>query len=161
VNLAVRRLLHEPEEDLIRGEQIMVVRNNYAWGEQQFPFIANGEMGFVRDVYRETYEEKYGFRWIDALIEFQDLSSNPVEVHCKVVLDLLADKKPQLTYSDMQQVARIRREEYLAMPKTKSAEAMRKDPYINALQIKYGYAVTGHKAQGGQWRNVMVDFEPI
>lgn len=61
----------------------------------------------------------------------------------------------------MQQVARIRREEYLAMPKTKSAEAMRKDPYINALQIKYGYAVTGHKAQGGQWRNVIVAFEPM
>ncbi len=161
VNLAVRRLLFEPEEDLIRGEQIMVVRNNYAWGDDKFPFIANGEMGFVRDVHRETYEEKYGLRWVDALIEFQDLSDNPVEVHCKVVLDLLADKKPQLTYHDMQQVARIRREEYQAMPKTKGAEAMRKDPYINALQIKYGYAVTGHKAQGGQWRNVIIAFEPM
>ena len=161
VNLAVRRLLFEPEEDLIRGEQIMVVRNNYAWGEQQFPFIANGEMGFVRDVHRDSYEEKYGFRWMDALIEFQDLSDNPVEVHCKVVLDLLADKKPQLGFADMQQISRLRREEYQNMPKTRGTEAMRKDPYVNALQIKYGYAVTGHKAQGGQWRNVLIAFEPM
>ncbi|MFM2375874.1 MAG: hypothetical protein RLZZ165_971 [Bacteroidota bacterium] len=161
VNLAVRRLLHEPDEDLIRGEQIMVVRNNYAWGEQQFPFIANGEMGFVREVYRETYEEKYGFRWIDAVIEFQDLSNNAVEVKCKVVLDLLADKKAQLTYADMQQVQRGRRQEHEQAPKTRAAETMRKDPYMNALQIKYGYAVTGHKAQGGQWRNVIVAYEPM
>jgi exodeoxyribonuclease V len=161
VNLAVRRLLHEPEEDLIRGEQIMVVRNNYAWGEQQFPFIANGEMGFVRDVYRETYEEKYGFRWVDVLIEFQDLSNNAVEVHCKVVLDLLSDKKAQLSYADMQGVVRARRMEYENQPKTKAMDTMRKDPYINALQIKYGYAVTGHKAQGGQWRNVIIAFEPL
>jgi exodeoxyribonuclease V len=162
VNLAVRKLIHDPEEDLIKGDQIMVVRNNYAWGEQQFPFIANGEMGFVRDVYRDTYEEKYGLRWMDALIEFQDLSSNPVEVHCKVVLDLLSDKKAQLTYYDIQQVSRMRKEEeYATMAKTRGGEAMRKDPYINALQIKYGYAVTGHKAQGGQWRNVIIAFEPM
>ena len=161
VNLAVRKLLHDPEEDLIRSEQIMVVRNNYAWGEQQFTFIANGEMGFVREVHRETYEEKYGFRWVDVLIEFQDLSNNSVEVECKVVLDLLADKKAQMSFTDMQQVQRARREEYQTMPKTKAMETMRKDPYVNALQIKYGYAVTGHKAQGGQWRNVIIAFEPM
>lgn len=161
VNMAVRKLLHDPDEDLVRGEQILVVRNNYAWGEQQFPFIANGEMGFVRDVYRESYEERYGMRWIDVQIEFQDLSSNPVLVDCKVVLDLLSDKKAQLTYADMQQVVRARRDEYEAMPKTHAMNTMRKDPYINALQIKYGYAVTGHKAQGGQWRNVIIAFEPM
>lgn len=161
VNLAVRRLLLEPDQSLVPGEQIMVVRNNYAWGEQQFPFIANGEMGFVREVYPETYEAKYGLHWMDVLIEFQDLSSNAVEVRCKAVLDLLADKKAQLTYHDLQQVARARRMEYEAMPKSKAVETMRKDPYVNALQIKYGYAVTGHKAQGGQWRNVIIAFEPM
>jgi exodeoxyribonuclease V len=161
VNMAVRRLLHEPDEDLIRGEQIMVVRNNYAWGDLQFPFIANGEMGFVREVHRETYEEKYGFRWVDVLIEFQDMSNNAVNVECKVVLDLLTDKKAQLTYADMQAVVRARRMEYENQPKTRALATMRKDPYINALQIKYGYAVTGHKAQGGQWRNVIVAFEPL
>lgn len=161
VNLAVRRLLFEPEEDLIPGEQIMVVKNNYAWGEKQFPFIANGEMGIVRHVLTETLEEKYGFRWVDVIIEFQDLSDNPVEVECKVVLDLLADRKAQLNYSDMQELIRLRRMELDSMPKTKEQAAMRKDPYINALQIKYGYAVTGHKAQGGQWRNVLIAFEPM
>lgn len=161
VNLAVRRLLYEPEEDLIRGEQVMVVRNNYAWGEQQFPFIANGEMGFVREVRWETYEERYGLRWVDVSIEFMDLGNNAVLVDCKVVLDLLADKKPQLSYNDLQQVSRLRRIEYESMPKTRALEQMRKDPYVNALQIKYGYAVTGHKAQGGQWRNVLIAFEPM
>ncbi len=161
VNMAVRNLLFEPEEDLIVGEQLMVVKNNYAWGEKKFPFIANGEMGVVRHVLHETLEEKYGFRWMDIVIEFQDLSDNPVEVECKVVLDLLADRKGQLNYSDMQNVIRERRMEMDTLPKTREKAVMRKDPYINALQIKYGYAVTGHKAQGGQWRNVLIAFEPM
>jgi exodeoxyribonuclease-5 len=118
-------------------------------------------MGFVREVLRETYEEKYGFRWMDVLIEFQDLSDNAIALECKVVLDLLADKKPQLGYNDMQSIMQQRRMEYDAMPKSREKEKLRKDPYLNALQIKYGYAVTGHKAQGGQWRNVMVAFEPM
>jgi exodeoxyribonuclease-5 len=61
----------------------------------------------------------------------------------------------------MQTVLHERRREYEALPKSRRESGMRSDPYLNALQVKYGYAVTGHKAQGGQWRNVIVGFEPL
>jgi len=161
VNKAIRHQMFEPDQDLIRGELVMVVRNNYAWGNEEFPFIANGESGVVRDVHMETYEERYGLRFVDIDIEFQSLAGKPVELTCKVMLDLLADKRAQVGYQDMQHLIRIRREEYADLPKSRANEAARRDPYINALQIKYGYAVTGHKAQGGQWKQVIVGFEPM
>ncbi len=161
VNIAIRHQMFEPEEDLISGELLMVVRNNYAWGDDAFPFIANGEMGIIRDIHLETYEERYGMKFVDVEMEFMSLANEPVEVSCKVVLDLLTDKRAQLGLREMQNLARARREEYRDIPKTKAKHLFRKDPYVNALQIKYGYAVTGHKAQGGQWRNVIVAFEPL
>ncbi|MEM7039729.1 MAG: ATP-binding domain-containing protein [Bacteroidota bacterium] len=161
VNIAIRNHLFEVDSELIPGEIVMVVRNNYAWGNKQFKFIANGEMGVIREVFSETYEEKYGLRWMDVLIEFMDLTQNLVEIECKVVLDLLDNKQGQIPYQAMQKVIQARRLEYESMSKTQRGLAVRKDPYINALQIKYGYAVTGHKAQGGQWKNVIVGFEPM
>lgn len=160
VNRAIRHQMFEPTQELIPGEMLMVVRNNYAWGNKDFPFIANGEMGMVKGTYPETYEELYGLRFMDVDLEFLNLSAEAVELRCKVILNLLDSPKGQVGYGDMQQLIRARRIAYEALPKTQSREAQRKDPYINALQIKYGYAVTGHKAQGGQWRNVIVGFEP-
>lgn len=161
VNQALRQQMYEVEDQLVPGELLMVVRNNYAWGDEKFPFIANGEMGVVRRIYADTYEERYGLHWVDVDLEFQNLSQEPVEVNCKLVLDLLNNKKPQLGYADMQPVVVQRRQEYEFLPKTRADEGMRKDPYINALQVKYGYAVTGHKAQGGQWEHVLIGFEPL
>ena len=161
VNIAIRHLMFEPEEDLLPGEMLMVVRNNYAWGTDEFPFIANGEMGVVREVHMETYEERYGFRFVDVDLEFMNLADRPVEISCKVMLDLLTDKRAQIGFQDMQNLARIRREEYMNIPKSRANVLFRKDPYLHALQVKYGYAVTGHKAQGGQWKNVIVGFEPL
>lgn len=161
VNIAIRHQMFEPTEDLLPGEMLMVVRNNYAWGNEDFPFIANGEMGTVRDVSWETYEEKYGLRFVDVELEFMNLADKPVEISCKIMLDLLTDKKAQVGFQEMQNLARIRREEYRDIPKTRANLLFRKDPYLHALQVKYGYAVTGHKAQGGQWKNVIVGFEPL
>lgn len=161
VNRALRHQLHEAEEPLISGDLVMVVRNNYAWGNKQIPFLANGETGVVRDVYSDTYEEKYGLKWMNVLLEFLDVAQKPVEIEAKVNLDLLDNKKSQLAYADMQHVMLERRKEYESLPLTRRKAGMRSDPYLNALQIKYGYAVTGHKSQGGQWRNVIVGFEPL
>ena len=161
VNVAIRHLLFEPTEDLLPGELLMVVRNNYAWGTDEFPFIANGEMGVVREVHMETYEERYGLRFVDVELEFMNVADRPVEISCKIMLDLLTDKRAQIGFQQMQNLARIRREEYMHLPKTRAGHLFRKDPYLHALQVKYGYAVTGHKAQGGQWRNVIVGFEPM
>lgn len=160
VNRAIRQQMFEPTQELIVGEMLMVVRNNYAWGNKDFPFIANGEMGMVKATYPETYEELHGLRFMDVDLEFLNLSSEPVELRCKLILNLLDTPQAQVSYRDMQELIRTRRIAYESLPKTRAHEAQRKDPYMNALQVKYGYAVTGHKAQGGQWRNVIVGFEP-
>lgn len=161
VNEAIRNQMYGVEDRLVEGELLMVVRNNYAWGDKKFPFIANGEMGVVRHLHPETYEEKYGLEFMDVDIEFQNLSDEPILINCKIVLNLLSSKQPQLGYNEMQPVVLQRRREYETMPKTKAREEWRKDPYVNALQVKYGYAVTGHKAQGGQWNHVIIGFEPM
>lgn len=161
INQALRVQLFDTEEQLVPGEVLMIVRNNYAWGSKEFPFIANGEMGIVRRVLHESYEERYGLKWVDITIEFQNLKEEPVEIDCKVVMDLLDSKDPQLNYNATNAVLQARRAEFQEMSPTKQRASLRKDPYVNALQIKYGYAITGHKAQGGQWKYVIGAFEPL
>jgi len=163
VNMAIRQnLLYEDAQKLItESDLLMVVKNNYAWGDSKtMPFIANGEMCTVRAVYEDTLEEKYGLHWIDAELEFLNTQQEPIRITCKIVLDLLQNKLPQLDKSTLAQVSHERDREYMNLSKTQAAEMRRSDPYINALQVKYGYAITGHKAQGGQWENVIVGFEP-
>ena len=98
---------------------------------------------------------------MDAILEFQDLSENPVQVEAKLILDLLTSKSPNLEYSILQKLFLERRIDFEGMSKTKQMESIRKDPYLNGLQVKYGYALTGHKAQGGQWKEVAVCFEGL
>ncbi len=161
VNQGIRQTLHQTEEILVPGETLMVVRNNYGLGDaKRMPFIANGEMGTVLEVYPETTEEKYGLKWMDILIEFEDTQGEAFPIECKVVLDLLQVKQPQLDSSTMARVLHERQAEYAALAPSKIAEQLRTDPYVNGLQVKYGYCVTGHKSQGGQWENVIVGFEP-
>jgi ATP-dependent exoDNAse (exonuclease V) alpha subunit len=161
VNQGIRHELHQTEEMITAGELLMVVKNNYTWGDpKRMPFIANGEMGTVQEVFPETYEEKYGMKWMDGLIEFQDAKGEFMPVECKIVLDLLQAKQPQLDRSTMATVLHERQKAYMGLSPHQAQEQLRTDPYVNALQVKYGYCVTGHKAQGGQWENVIVGFEP-
>ncbi|MEM7370892.1 MAG: AAA family ATPase [Bacteroidota bacterium] len=161
VNQAIRHQLLETEELLIPGDLLMVVKNNYAWGDsKRMPFIANGEMCTVREVMSETYEERYGLKWVNASLEFLDRKGELMLVECKLVLDLLQSKTPQLDHELRMSIMQERRHEYIGMSKAKVSELLRSDPYLNALQVKYGYAITGHKSQGGQWQNVLIGFEP-
>ena len=163
VNMAIRQQLffQDAQELILASDLLMVVKNNYTWGDgKTISFIANGEMCTVREVYLDTYEEKYGLKWIDAELEFLDNLQNPIRLVCKLVLDLLQSKMPQLDQSMLHAVSHARSQEYMNLPKTQAAEMRRTDPYINALQVKYGYAITGHKSQGGQWENVLLGFEP-
>jgi len=161
VNQAIRYQLLETQELIIESDLLMVVKNNYAWGDpKKFPFIANGEMGTVRYVAQESYEERYGLKWIDAEVEFIDAQAEPILIHCKLMLDLLNNKQPQMNREQMSYILQERRREYDALSPSMLSEQLRKDPYVNALQVKYGYAITGHKSQGGQWENVIIGFEP-
>lgn len=161
VNQAIRQNLFHTNELLVASDVLMVVKNNYAWGDpKKMPFIANGEMGTIRHIYEDTREEIYGLNFIDAEIEFVDSKGEAMLITCKIVLDLLTVKQPQLQREQLYKVTQGRREQYMDLSETKYNEAMRKDPYINALQVKYGYAITGHKSQGGQWENALISFEP-
>ena len=161
VNEALRHHLHETQELLVPSDLLMVVRNNYFWGDQKrLPFLANGEMGTVREVFDDTFEEAYGFKWVNAALEFEDSQGEVFLLECKLVLDLLQSKQAQLTDEQLYSIYRQRQAAYLDESPAKAALLLSSDPYINALQVKYGYWVTGHKAQGGQWENVIVGFEP-
>jgi len=160
INMAIRKQMLETEEVLEAGELIMVVKNNYCWGTEHFLFLANGEMGTVLEVFHDTLEEKYGLKWVDVLIGFDDAKGEQRAVECKVVLDLLQSKQAQLSSEQVYRIWQERQIFYMGLPKTEAAQLISKDPYINGLQIKYGYAITGHKSQGGQWQNVLIAFEP-
>ncbi|WP_199118808.1 ATP-dependent RecD-like DNA helicase [Pedobacter sp. ASV28] len=156
-NNQIRARLLYREEELSGGDQIMVVRNNYFWlpENQDAAFIANGDMAKIIRVRRE--EERYGFRFAEVqleLIDFPDLGS----ITCKVLLDTLQIETPNLSQEQNKKLFEGLMSDYEhIVNKKERLLAIKEDPYYNALQIKFAYAVTCHKAQGGQWDAVFVD----
>ncbi|WP_316768091.1 ATP-dependent RecD-like DNA helicase [Pedobacter frigiditerrae] len=156
-NNQIRARLLYRDEELSGGDQIMVVRNNYFWlpENQETAFIANGDMAKVVRVRKE--EERYGLRFAEVSLDFLDFPEVGT-VSCKVILDTLQAETPNLPYEKSKQMFEglMLDYEHLSSKKEKM-EAIKIDPYYNALQIKFAYAVTCHKAQGGQWDAVFVD----
>jgi len=156
-NQQIRARLLYREEELTGGDQIMVVRNNYFWlpdNEATF-FIANGDMARIVRVRNE--EERYGFRFSEVQLEFLDYP-DAGQVTCKVMLDTLVGETPNLSYEDSKKLYEGVSLDYEHITNKKERLlAIKQDPYYNALQIKFAYAVTCHKAQGGQWDAVFVD----
>lgn len=156
-NNQIRARLLYREEELTGGDQIMVVRNNYFWlpENNDTSFIANGDMAKVVRVRRE--EERYGLRFAEvqlALLDFPDLGT----ITCKVILDTLQAETPNLPAEQNQMLFEGLMQDYEHLTNKKERlAAIKEDPYFNALQIKFAYAVTCHKAQGGQWDAVFVD----
>jgi len=156
-NQQIRARLLYREEELTGGDQIMVVKNNYFWlpENESAAFIANGDMAVIKRVRRT--EERYGFRFCEALLEFIDFPEAG-EISCKVMLDTLAAETPSLPYERSNELFEALNEDYSYVSnKRERFAAIKEDPYYNALQIKFAYAVTCHKAQGGQWEAVFID----
>jgi ATP-dependent exoDNAse (exonuclease V) alpha subunit len=156
-NNQIRSRLLYRDEELSGGDQIMVVRNNYFWLPENTDaaFIANGDMAKVVRVRRE--EERYGFRFAEVNLEFLDFPEAGT-VTCKVILDTLQAETPNLSFSQNKQLFEGLLADYEHISnKRERMLAIKEDPYYNALQIKFAYAVTCHKAQGGQWDAVFVD----
>ncbi|MBQ8674012.1 MAG: AAA family ATPase [Bacteroides sp.] len=155
-NNGIRGRILWREEELESGDLLMVAKNNYFWTEQEkeMDFIANGETAVVRRVRRER--ELYGFRFVDASLRFPDYGDYEVEV--TLLLDTLHSDAPALSRADNERLFQAVLEDYADIPlKRDRMLKMKQDPYYNALQVKYAYAITCHKAQGGQWRNVFLD----
>jgi exodeoxyribonuclease-5 len=156
-NNQIRARLLYRDEELSGGDQIMVVRNNYFWlpDNQQTAFIANGDIAKVVRVRKE--EERYGLRFAEVSLDFLDFPDVGT-ISCKVVLDTLQAETPNLPYEKSKQMFEGLLLDYDHLnSKRDKMEAIKQDPYYNALQIKFAYAVTCHKAQGGQWDAVFVD----
>jgi ATP-dependent exoDNAse (exonuclease V) alpha subunit len=158
-NMQIRNRILMREEELTGGDQIMVVRNNYFWLQEQEEdstgFIANGDIARIKKVRR--FEEIYGFRFADVQLEFIDYAEDPV-IDCKVLLDALYSDAPALQSIDQKRFYLEVMKDYEHIPNRRDKlKELKLNPYYNALQIKFAYAVTCHKAQGGQWEAVFVD----
>jgi exodeoxyribonuclease-5 len=167
-------------EELLEGkDMLMIAKNNYYWTEQlalqhlanaqaegktpeeaetlPFDFIANGDTAIVRRIRRQR--EFYGFTFADAELTFPDYDDFTMEA--TVLIDTLQTEAPALSKEQQDTLFNNIMEDYKSDPTLRSKQerlkALRNDPYYNALQIKYAYAITCHKAQGGQWTNVFVD----
>lgn len=156
-NNQIRARLLYRDEELSGGDQIMVVRNNYFWlpDNPKAAFIANGDMAKIVRVRRE--EERYGLRFAEVNLEFLDFPEVGT-VTCKIILDTIQAETPNLPYEKSKQLFEGLLMDYDHIKTRKEKmQAIKDDPYYNALQIKFAYAVTCHKAQGGQWDAVFVD----
>lgn len=154
-NMAIRNQILDREEELESGDRLLVVRNNYYWGRglEATPFIANGDIIEVRRVRR--VESLYGFRFAEASVTFPDYE---YDTDVLLLLDALATPGPSLPLADMQRLFEAVMEDYADIRDHRSRiKAVKEDRHFNALQVKYGYAVTCHKAQGGQWEHVYLD----
>ena len=155
-NKGIRNMILYREEELESGDLLMVAKNNYFWSEQckEMDFIANGDIAVVRRVRHER--EMYGFRFVDAILTFLDYDD--VELEVKLMLDTLHTDTPALPKEMNDKLFYSVLEDYADITtKRERMKKMKADPYYNALQVKYAYAVTCHKAQGGQWKRVFLD----
>ena len=155
-NEGIRRAILWREDELCSGDMLMIVKNNYHWTapDEQLDFIANGDIAKVVRVHK--IEELYGFRFAHVTLEFIDY--NNLEMECKIFLDTLTIEAPALGSEENRKLFEAVQEDYLHIgDRKKRWKAIREDSYFNALQVKFAYAVTCHKAQGGQWDAVFID----
>ena len=165
-NQGIRNMVLGREEELTTGDMLMVVKNKYKNAPSSLPsehgkekqpaltFIANGARAVVRRV--RNLREFYGFRFADVSLEFPDYDN--AEEDMTVILDALMTEAPALTQEQNEQLFQRVLEDYEDIPlKADRMKKVREDEYYNALQVKFGYAITCHKAQGGQWAHIYLD----
>ena len=165
-NQGIRNMVLDRDEELSQGDILMIVKNNYYWMEEErksnnklqsneIPaFLANGDRAKVLKVRRRI--DLYGFRFATLLLQFPDYGN--YELEATVLLDTLTSEAPALTHEQQEQLFHQIEEDYQDIPlKADRMKAIRQDQFFNALQVKFAYAVTCHKAQGGQWAHVYVD----
>jgi len=155
-NQGIRNSILWREEEISAGDLLMVVKNNYYWAEENdyMDFIANGDIVEIMRI--EKYEELYGFRFAHVCLRFIDY--NDVEIDSIILLDTLSAETASLSSEDNKKLFMTIAEDYQQLKSMKKKYQNVKDnKYFNALQVKFAYAVTCHKSQGGQWKNVFVD----
>ena len=169
-NQAIRSRVLQEEGELSTGDKLMVVKNNYYWSQQttdfnqqtstnsqqsNISFIANGDMVEIMRI--NKFEEMYGFHFADVDIMLTDYEEQPT-LSVKIIMETLYSDSPALTNEDAKRLYQAVEEDYMDIPRAADRRKMMKEnPYFNALQVKFGYALTCHKTQGGQWSNVFIE----
>jgi exodeoxyribonuclease V len=157
-NQEIRGRILLREEIMERGDILMVVKNNYFWLDPQseIGFIANGELIKVKRIIR--FEDLYGFHFVHLEILFLDYPQE-TEKTVIVMTEALFEEAPNLKREKLKELFYTIEQDYLyEKNKQKRFQLVLKNPYFSALQVKYAYAVTVHKAQGGQWKHVFLDY---
>lgn len=157
-NEGIRRNILGAEEAIESGDMLMVVKNNYHFTDQiedcPMSFMANGDIARLKRLRR--FEDFYGFHFANAVLEFPDYEG--MELDCKILLDTITSESPSLTREESTRLFYEVEKDYLDVKsKIKRFKEIRENPHYNAVQVKFSYAVTCHKSQGGQWRAVFVD----
>ena len=185
-NQAIRSRVLQEEGELSTGDKLMIVKNNYYWSQQStdnsqqsssitqhlnnsetqqlsnsatqqlnISFLANGDMIEIRRI--NKFEEMYGFHFADVDIQLMDYEDAPT-LSVKIIMETLYSDSPALTNEEAKRLYQAVEEDYMDIPRPADRrKAMKDNPYYNALQVKFGYALTCHKTQGGQWNNVFVE----
>jgi exodeoxyribonuclease-5 len=156
-NQQIRARIRGLEDDISTGDFLMVVRNNYFWLPEgsKVGFIANGDMVEVMRIYEinELYDCRFA-RISVRLVDYPDEEN----LECIVLLDTLTSETPAMTYEEYKKLYDEVAKDYADIPKrAQRNKEIKQNPYFNALQVKFAYAITCHKSQGGQWENVFVE----
>lgn len=155
-NQGIRARILWREEEIENGDRLMVSKNNYFWTEkyENLPFLANGDMLEISRL--RNIREMYGFHFADAQLRALDYDW---EIDAVIWLDTLHSDSPEMNNGLHRQLFGRIAEDYpeLAHNRKKLIETIYQSPYYNALQVRFAYAVTGHKSQGGQWKHVYID----
>ncbi|HPT30887.1 MAG TPA: ATP-dependent helicase, partial [Prolixibacteraceae bacterium] len=155
-NKGIRNSVLYRDSEIARGDLLMIVKNNYFWlrESEEVDFIANGDIAEITHIF--GYEELYGFRFANVSLRFTDYGET--EMECKILLDSLFVETASMSRDDMVRLFQSVSEDYAEIKNKRDRwNKIRENPYFNALQVKFAYAVTCHKAQGGQWNTVFVD----
>ncbi|MDC0908873.1 AAA family ATPase [Flavobacteriales bacterium] len=153
-NQQIRAKIRWQENEISSGDMLMVVRNNYFWLDESSKagFIANGDIIMVTKI-NETIE-RYGFRFARASVEMVDYPKEK-NLDLLLLLDTLTSESPTISYDQYQKLYKEISKDYKGQKEIN--KKIKEDKFFNALQIKFAYAITCHKSQGGQWENIFVD----
>ena len=155
-NQGIRARILWREDEISSGDRIMISKNNYFWTEkyENLPFLANGDM--LEIVRLRNMREMYGYRFVDAQLRALDYDW---EIDAVLWIDTLYSDSPEATQTMQRDLFSKITEDYPELQRNKKelVKTIYKSPYYNALQMRFAYAITGHKSQGGQWKRVFID----
>ena len=155
-NEQIRTKILDKESELSTGDFLMVVKNNYFWlkDSDEAGFIANGDIIEVLEIF--NIQELYGFKFAKVKIRMVDYP-NQIPLETVLLMDTITSESPSLTYEESNRLYQEVMKDYEGETKYKMFQKVKENEYFNALQVKFSYAITCHKSQGGQWNTVFIE----